>query len=410
MRPEERDGCERADNGNAGDRAAVARTDVRFALTGGGTGGHLFPALAIGRALRTRWPGGDILFVGSASGPERGAVEREGWTFAGVTVQGVKGKGPVRAAAALALLLRAVQEARRILREFRPDAVVGTGAYVSAPVVLAARSLGVAAVLHEQNAFPGLANRGLARWAAPAAVAVGMPAAAPFFARNRVVVTGNPVRQEVLGGDRAEARAALGIDAAGVVPLVFGGSQGAHRLNVAVVEALPMLAAERDRLHCIHATGEKDCVAVREGYATHGFRATVAPFFQDMGAAYAAADVAVCRSGAITLAELAAVGKPALLVPYPHAANDHQRLNAEAFARAGAARVVADRDLTGAEVAALLRGACHEPAALREMGRRASALAAPDAADRIVALIAEVVHGPTSNVPARTSRAPSARA
>jgi len=379
-------------------------------MTGGGTGGHLFPALAIGRALRARWPGGAVLFVGSAAGLERGAVAAEGWEFAGLGVRGVKGRGPLRAATALALLLRALREARGRLRAFRPDVVVGTGAYVSAPVVLAARSLGVPVVLHEQNAYPGLANRWLARWARPAAVAVGMPAAAPFFPWNRVAVTGNPVRHEVLGGDRAAARTAFGIAPARVVPLVFGGSQGAHRINMAVLEALPLLGPERERLHFLHATGEKDCEAVREGYGARGFRATVAPFLRDMGAAYAAADVAVCRSGAITLAELAAAGKPALLVPYHYAANDHQRLNAEAFAEAGAAQTLADRDLTGTGVAAFVRRACREPEALREMGRRAAGLAVPDAAERIVALIAEVVQRPRSNVQGPRSSAESARA
>jgi UDP-N-acetylglucosamine--N-acetylmuramyl-(pentapeptide) pyrophosphoryl-undecaprenol N-acetylglucosamine transferase len=269
--------------------------------------------------------------------------------------------------------------------------VVGTGAYVSAPVVLAARGRGVAVVLHEQNAYPGLANRLLARWARPAAVAVGMPAAAAFFPCHRVVVTGNPVRREVLGRDRAAARAGLEIAADAMVPFVFGGSQGAHRLNLMLLEALPLLTAERERLHILHATGEQDVEAVREGYRTLGFRAVVTPFFRDMGAAYAAADFALCRAGASTLAELAAVGLPALLVPYPFAANDHQRRNAEAAVRSAAASLVLDRELTGEAVAAFIRRAVHAPEGLGEMARRARALAAPDAADRVAALVAEAV-------------------
>lgn len=363
---------------------------LRVALTGGGTGGHLFPALAIGRALRVRWPHGVILFLGSAGGRERAAVEREGWDFVGLTVRAVTGVGPARAAAALGLIALAAWEARRILQRFGADVVVGTGAYVSAPVVLAARSLGVAALLHEQNAHPGLANRLLASWARPAAVAVGMAAAARFFRRCRVEITGNPIRQEVLGADRVAARAALGIAPDSVVPLVFGGSQGAHRVNMALMEALPLLGAERERLHVIHATGDRDLEAVREGYATLGFRATVSPFIREMGAAYAAADFAICRAGAITLAELAAMGVPALLVPYPFAANDHQRLNAEAFTRAEAAQVLADRELTGERVAAFIRWACRDPQVLREMGRRARSMAVPDAAERIAALVAAI--------------------
>ncbi len=382
---------ERAVSGRADAPEEVYR--LRCALTGGGTGGHLFPALAIGRALRARWPQGGILFLGSAGGPEREAVASEGWDFAALTVRGVKGRGPVRAAAGLALVVRGAWQARRALRQFRPDVAVGTGAYVSAPVLLAARMLGVPVVLHEQNAYPGLANRLLARWTRPAAVALGMPAAASFFGRMRVEVTGNPVRQEVLGRDRAAARAALGIAPESIVSLIFGGSQGAHRINLSALEALPLLAAERERLHLIHATGERDADTVREGYGTLGFRATVATFISDMGAAYAAADFAICRAGASTLAELAAVGLPALLVPYPFAANDHQRKNAEAVVRAGAASLVLDRDLTGEAMAAFIRQAVRAPEALREMGRRARTLAAPDAADRVASLVREVAAG-----------------
>ncbi len=362
----------------------------RFVLTGGGTGGHLFPALAIGRALQALWPGGAVLFVGPAGGPEREAVAREGWDFAPLTVRGVRGRGPLRGAAGLARLARATWEARRVLRQFAPDVVVGTGAYVSAPVVLAARSQGMAVVLHEQNAYPGLANRLLARWIRPAAVAVGMPAAAAFFRGRRVEITGNPVRREVLGRDRAAARAGLEIAPDAVVPFIFGGSQGAHRLNLAVLEALPLLAAERERLHILHATGEKDADAVRQGYGTLGFRAVVTPFFHDVGGVYAAADVALCRAGASTLAELAAVGLPALLVPYPFAANDHQHRNAEAAVQSGAASLVRDRELTGEAVAAFIRRAVRAPEGLREMARRARTLAAPDAAARVAGLVAEV--------------------
>lgn len=361
-----------------------------MALAGGGTGGHLFPALAIGRALAGGRARARLLFVGSAGGPERGAVEGEGWAFAGLTVRGVTGVGPTRAARALAKIPRAVWQSRRALREFGAEVVVGTGAYVSAPVVLAARSLGVAALLHEQNAVPGRANRLLARWARPAAVAVGMPVAAGFFPGSRVEVTGNPVRPEVMAGERASARAGLGIAPDAVVPLVFGGSQGAHRINQAMLEALRDLEAERHRLHVIHATGAREVEGVREGYGGLGFRATVAPFIRDMGAAYAAADFAICRAGAITLAELAAVGMPGLLVPYPFAADDHQRLNADAFVRAGAARMVLDRELTGEAVASFVREGCRDLERFRAMGRRARTLAIPDAAERIAALVAEI--------------------
>jgi UDP-N-acetylglucosamine--N-acetylmuramyl-(pentapeptide) pyrophosphoryl-undecaprenol N-acetylglucosamine transferase len=348
------------------------------ALAGGGTGGHLFPSLAIGQALRACLPDGELLFLGSVAGPEGEAVAREGWAFVPLRVGRVTGRGPRRAAGGLAMLLGATWQARRALKGFGVDVVVGTGAYVSVPVVLAARTLGTPVVLHEQNAHPGLANRLLARWAAPAAVAVGMVPAVPFFRNRRVEVTGNPVRAEVVGRDRVASRMAWGIGPEMVVPLVFGGSQGAHRINMALLEALPLLGGERERLHLIHATGEKDADVLREGYATLGFRASVIPFIRDMGAAYAAADFAICRAGASTLGELAAVGLPALLVPYPFAANDHQSRNAEAAVRAGAASLLADRDLTGEAVAGFIRQALRAPDGLRAMARQARALAAPE--------------------------------
>jgi UDP-N-acetylglucosamine--N-acetylmuramyl-(pentapeptide) pyrophosphoryl-undecaprenol N-acetylglucosamine transferase len=290
--------------------------------------------------------------------------------------------------AALLALPSVVRQASRLLRECGAQVVLGVGGYASFPTVLAARLRRIPTVIHEQNAYPGLANRWLGRIAS--AVAVSFEAAAGFFPTGRVTVTGNPVRPEIRPGDAGEARRRLALSAGRFTVLIFGGSQGAHRINVATIEALPRLAESRSHVQFLHATGERDVSAVEQAYEQHGFQARVEAFFQDMATAYAAADFVIARAGASTIFELAAVGKPALLVPYPYAANDHQRLNAEAMLKAGGAWIVPDPYCDGQRIAATVQAALEKPELLRRMGEQAQGLARPDAADRIVSLLEQV--------------------
>lgn len=361
---------------------------MRVVITGGGTGGHLFPALAVHDALRARRPGASALFVGAAGGVEAAMLPRKGYAFRGLAATQVKGAGFRKRALAALRLPGTVREALRLLREFRPQAVFGVGGYASVSTILAARLARIPSVIHEQNSFPGLANRALARLASR--VAVSFEESARFFPAGRVVVTGNPVRGELRPGDARAARERHGLAPEAFTILLFGGSQGAHRLNLALQEALPELAAERDRLQFVHAAGERDLAEVREAYARAGIRARTEAFFDGMAAAYQAADFVICRAGAGTIFELAAVGKPALLVPYPYAANDHQRLNAEAAVRAGAAWILLDQYCDGRRLVASVRAAMDKPAQLAEMGRRVRELARPEAAERIVDLLEQV--------------------
>jgi len=369
-------------------RGRARGATVRIVITGGGTGGHLFPALAVHDALRARRPEANALFVGVAGGVEATILSRRGHAFRGLTVAQVRGKGLRGRLLAARRLPGTVRQASRILREFRPQVVFGVGAYASVPTMVAAVLRGVPRVIHEQNAIPGLANRALGRMAS--AVAVSFADTVRFFPAGRTRVTGNPVRAEIRAGDPLAARATLGLDGDRFTVLVFGGSQGAHRLNRAVLDALPELARTGEDFQFIHAAGTRDLADVRRGYERSGVRARVEPFIDDMALAYQAADFVVCRAGAGTVFELAAVGKPALLVPYPYAANDHQRLNAEAAVQVGAAWIVLDRYCDGPRVAAGIRAAREKPAQLAEMGRRALALARPDAADRIVDILERV--------------------
>jgi UDP-N-acetylglucosamine--N-acetylmuramyl-(pentapeptide) pyrophosphoryl-undecaprenol N-acetylglucosamine transferase len=361
---------------------------MRVVITGGGTGGHLFPGLAVCTLLCARRPGTEVLFVGSSTAVEARILPRLGHRFRGLTVSRVSGvglRGQVRTALELP---PAVREARAILREFKAQVVFGVGGYASFATVLAAALLRVPRVIHEQNAYPGLANRWLGRVAT--AVAVSFPDTGRFFPRGKVHLTGNPIRPEIRPGDSGAARVRLGLERARLTVLVFGGSQGAHRLNLAVQEALPELREARERVQFLHATGERDLQTLRQAYEASGVTAKAEAFFDDMATVYQAADFAICRAGAGTIFELATVGKPALLVPYPHAAHDHQRLNAETMVSAGAAWIVPDQDCDGPRILASLRSALEKPGELRTMGGRARALARPDAADLIAALLERV--------------------
>lgn len=361
---------------------------MRIVITGGGTGGHLFPALAVHDALRARRPDASALFVGAAGGVEATILPRRGYAFRGLHAPQVSGTGLRRRLAAATRLPGTVRQALRFLREFRPQAVFGVGGYASVPTMVAAVLARVPRVIHEQNAIPGLANRTLGGMAS--AVAVSFPDTVRFFPAGRTQVTGNPVRAEIREGDPRSARQRLGLAPEAFTVLVFGGSQGAHRVNGAILAALPVLAHERTDLQFIHATGTHDLADVRRAYETGGVRARVEPFIDDMALAYQAADFVICRAGAGTVFELAAVGKPALLVPFPYAANDHQRLNAEVVVRAGGAWILLDQHCDGPRVVASVRAAREKPERLAEMGRQARTLARPDAADRIVDLLEAV--------------------
>ncbi len=276
---------------------------------------------------------------------------------------------------------------RRILRQFCPDIVVGFGGYASAAVVLAGVLAGVPTVIHEQNAYPGLANRWLGRIVD--LVAVAFEGASDYFPKGKVRVTGNPVRKELFGVSRAEAIARFGMDQQRFTLLIFGGSQGAHRLNQAVLEALPLLDPEREQIQFLHATGRRDLATVRQAYIAGGYRAVVEPFFWEIAAAYAAADLCLCRAGAGTVAELCALGKPSVLVPFPYAANDHQRRNAEALAACGGARMVQDGSMNGIAVAGIVGEFHHDREGLRAMADRAKTQALPDAAGRVADLVTQ---------------------
>ena len=358
-------------------------------IAGGGTGGHLYPAIAVARALVARVPAARVTFVGTAAGIEARVIPREGFELDVIRSAGLKGKSLPTLARGLALIPLSAADAWGVISRRQPSVVVGVGGYSSGPVVLLAALRGIPTLLMEQNAMPGLTNRLLAP--VVAAAAVTYEESVRYFG-NKAFVSGNPVRPEFFktGGLNASGdheQGAHGHDERPPVAarvLVFGGSQGAHAINVAMVEAAARLAAAAPGVAVTHQTGERDLEMVRDGYRRAGVEARVEPFLFEMDREMTAADLVVCRAGATTLAELAASGRASILVPLPTATDDHQRKNAEALVRHGAARMVEQRELTGDRLAAEILALAGDRASLRRMGEAAVRLARPDAASAIV--------------------------
>ena len=347
-------------------------------IAAGGTGGHIFPGIALAREIRSRRPDSDILFVGSRHGLETRLVPQAGFPLELVRVSGFAGKRSAAKLGAIAELPVGFFQARGLLARRRPRAVAGVGGYVSFPVVVAARSLGVPTLIHESNAFPGIANRLLNRIATR--TAVGVAAANSHLARPGVV-TGTPVRTEFFQVPPIDPSAPTRR------LLVFGGSQGSRVLNRAMAEAAPLLA--RDGIEVIHQTGEKEfeSVRARSGALPPAWR--LEPFLPRIHEELAWADLVLARAGSQTLAELAAAGRPAVLVPFGSATHGHQTENARAFEHAGAAVVIEEGALTGEALAAAVCGLIGSRERLVEMGRSARSFARPDAAERLADLLFE---------------------
>lgn len=348
---------------------------VRVIIAGGGTGGHLFPGIAIAEALRLRDPANQILFLGTSNPIEVSTLSEKGFDHESIVTEGLKGRGLWRQIRSLFKIPIGIWQALRIMWRFHPDIIVGLGAYASGPVALAAWLAGKKLVIHEQNTLPGLTNQVLGRLADR--IFISFPDTGGVFPPSRTVITGNPLRLGLL-----ESR----LDKKTTGPftvLVVGGSQGAHAVNSAVIEALEHLESPT-RMTFVHQTGPKDATWVAQAYESRDVRATVKPFFVDMAGPYHSADLVVCRAGATTVSELMALGKPAIFIPFPFAANNHQELNARHVADAGGGEVILEKDVNGRILAHRLDYYASDPKVLQDMAERTLALARPNAADLIV--------------------------
>lgn len=351
---------------------------MKVLIAAGGTGGHIYPGIAVAKEMLRRNGDSEILFVGTARGLEKRIVPENGFQLSLITSAGLKNVGILGKLKGIGVLPISFFEAARLLREFRPDVVVGAGGYVSGPVLLTASLLRFPTLVMDSNALPGFTNRKLARFVDKAALT--FDEALPFFG-DKGVVTGNPVRKEFFDVPKKERGADTSI-------LVFGGSQGARALNNAMMSALPLLESRADRLRIVHQTGEADLEKTRETYSRSRFtESDVRPFISDMFAEFAKADIVICRAGATSCAELAAAGKASIMVPLPTAADDHQRKNAEAFERAGASKMLLQRDLNGETLANAIVELIESPDAVTAMEQAARKLAKNDAAEATVDLI-----------------------
>ena len=356
---------------------------MRIVIVAGGTGGHLYPGIAVAQELE-RWDHhARVTFVGSKGQLAREILLREGFAYREITASGLRRRRLHKQLFSLAHALIGFAEAVHLLRQVQPHVVLGLGSYVAGPALLAAAALGISCVIQEQNVIPGLTNRLLGRIVDR--VAVSFEETVSYFPRGKAIVTGNPVRP-ALRGDWAGTREPNGR----FHLLLFGGSQGAHRLNVAMMDALPHLSGVKAALWIVHQTGQHDFAAVQAAYTEMGFPGVVHTYIEDMAAAYRAADLVICRAGATTVAELTAVGKPAILVPFPYAANNHQEHNARALSAALAGAVIRDEDLSGALLAEHICHYLQHPEQVAEMAIRSQALGKPDAAIRVAQLCLEV--------------------
>jgi UDP-N-acetylglucosamine--N-acetylmuramyl-(pentapeptide) pyrophosphoryl-undecaprenol N-acetylglucosamine transferase len=355
---------------------------MRVIIAGGGTGGHVIPALAIAQELQSRYHA-DVLFIGTARGIETRLVPAAGFQLHLITVGALNRVDLATRVKTLFDLPRAIAQSARMITEFRPDVMIGVGGYASGPAMIAASFMNVPMMAFEPNVIPGIANRLVAPMVRSAAV--HFPATQRYF-RN-AAVTGVPVRSEFF-------HVPLRLPDAPLTLLVFGGSQGAHAINVAVMESLTALAKAVPGIHLIHQTGEKDYEAAQDAAAKAGISAEVSRFIDDMPGAFARADLLLCRSGASTVAEITAAAKPAIFVPLPTAADDHQRHNAKTLSDAGAARLLPQSELTADRLTQEIVSLIGNPAVLTQMGVAAHRFAHPHAATQIAAMAARLAGVP----------------
>ncbi|HWQ62255.1 MAG TPA: undecaprenyldiphospho-muramoylpentapeptide beta-N-acetylglucosaminyltransferase [Negativicutes bacterium] len=367
---------------------------MKVIISGGGTGGHIYPALTIARAINDIQPA-DILFVGTRQGLEADIVPKEGFPFATVDAGGIERRLTWGNLRAIARTFAGLFEAYGVIRRFRPDIVIGTGGYVCGPVLLTASLLGIPALIQEQNVIPGVTNRILARFVAK--IAAGYPEAANNFGANKdkVIVTGNPVRREVLTATRAEGLESLGLSPDRLTLLVAGGSRGARSINTAMADVHARFAGRAD-IQILHATGSGEYNNIVGLLQERGIdpaktgNISIVPYLYNMPQALAAADLAVFRAGAVGLAELTVRGIPAVLVPYPYAAENHQEFNARVLENRGAAVVIRDAELSGALLADTLEALLGDAARLRAMADASRQLGRPEAAAVIARLAIDI--------------------
>ncbi|WP_297209025.1 MULTISPECIES: undecaprenyldiphospho-muramoylpentapeptide beta-N-acetylglucosaminyltransferase [Thermodesulfovibrio] len=355
---------------------------MKVIIAGGGTGGHLFPGVALASSILARSPSTKIIFIGTERGLEAKVIPKLGYELRFISARGFVGKSITEKSKSLMKLLQSIGECRSIIKSFPPDIVYGVGGYASLPMVFTASLSKIPTVILEQNTVPGLANKILGKFVD--AIAITYPETIDYFPKEKVYLTGTPIRKEILLGSRERAIELFGLEEGRMTVLIFGGSLGARKINKSITEGLSYLIPLKDRIQIIHQTGEADYSWVAREYQNFAFKATVLPFIYEMAEAYAAADLVICRAGASTVAEITSLGKASILIPYPFAAYNHQEINARRLLSRGACEMIVDRELNGEVISKKIIKILSSPEIKREMELASVAFGKANAAERII--------------------------
>ncbi|MCX8027971.1 MAG: undecaprenyldiphospho-muramoylpentapeptide beta-N-acetylglucosaminyltransferase [Thermodesulfovibrionales bacterium] len=359
---------------------------MRVIIAGGGTGGHLYPAIAVAEEIikgdvSQKTKKSDILFVGTEQGIEKRVVPLEGYRIEFLRVEGFVGRSFRKKLKSLFLFVLSFKTAFQIIDRFRPKVVIGAGGYASLSIALMAKVLDIPVVVLEQNSIPGLANRIIGRFAD--AICVTYEESVSKFPKAKIYHTGNPVRDSIFKGDVQRARETFHVDPLKKTVFVFGGSLGAHAINRAIIDALPYMLDLRLYIQFIHQTGQNDFEDVKTAYQKAGFKSAVHQYIYQMADVYAISDLIICRAGATTLSEITALGKCAVLIPFPYAAANHQVKNAQRLESMNACKVILENHLTPESLARLIRQLIQDDDMRKEIARNASVLGKPDAAKKV---------------------------
>jgi len=355
---------------------------MRIIIAGGGTGGHLFPGLAIAEEIKRRDAMAEVVFVGTEYGIEAKVIPKEGYPIKFLRAAGFAGVSPVKKVKAIAKIFLSILDSYKIITDVRPDLMIGVGGYASGVIMLIGSLMSSPTMILEQNCIPGLTNRILGRFVRY--ICITYQESIPFFPKSKTFLTGNPVRMHILQRDSESGYKLFSLKKGLFTVFIFGGSLGARSINSAVVGALDYLHDLKDKIQFLHQTGMKDYEYVRDAYRRQGFKGTVTPFIYQMGEAYATSDIVISRAGATTLAELTALGKPAILIPYPYAAGHHQELNARKLQEMGAAKIFLDSELKSESLARTIIELYENGAIREEMQKNSRALGRPEACAKIV--------------------------
>lgn len=355
---------------------------MRVIIAGGGTGGHIFPGLAIAEEFKNRNERTEVIFVGTEYGIEARVIPREGYTIKFLRAEGIVGVSVLKKIRAIIKMFLSVIDSYRIIRTVRPDIVIGVGGYASGAIVFISSLMSIPTMILEQNSIPGLTNKILGKFVN--AICTTYQESISFFPKAKTFLTGNPIRIHILKGDTDSGYKLFSLDKDLFTVFIFGGSSGARSINVTVIDALNYLYDLKDKIQFLHQTGISDYEKTRELYRKYGFKGTITPFIYQMGEAYAVADLVISRAGATTLAELTALGKPALLIPYPYAAGHHQEMNARKLFEMGAARMILNSKLKGESLAQNIKELYMHETLRAEMQRNSRALGRPDAGAKAV--------------------------